>query len=255
MKIIENVCYKNTNSDENMLDIYLPDTDAFPVFVYFHGGGLETGSKSENKFYKALVKKGVAVVTANYRLYPNAKFPDFIEDAAATVAWAYKNMSNYGKISSFFVGGSSAGGYISQMLCFDKKYLSHYGIDSDSVDGYIHDSAQPTTHFNILRERGIDTRRVIIDEAAPLYHITKDRNYAPMKIIVSDNDMQNRLEQTMLLISTLKTFGCNENNVDFNLMKDSEHCSYVDAQNEDGKWLFADMIYEFICKTIKNLRF
>ena len=241
-----NINYKKTMSPKNLLDIYLPDAKEFPVLVYFHGGGLESGSRSDNKFYEALAKKGVAVVTADYGLYPDAVFPDFIRDAAAAVAWAYNNMSTYGKVKKLFVGGSSAGGYLSQMLCFDKKYLAVYGIDADDLGGYIHDSGQPTTHFNILRERGDDTRRVIIDEAAPIYHIAADRNYAPMQIIVADNDIQNRFEQTQLLVSTLRHFEYDEKKLDFRIMKESAHCSYVDAKDSDGNWIFSDMIYEFI---------
>ena len=244
MERILDICYNDKYANNCALDVYLPDCDEFSVFVYFHGGGLECGDKSECKFYDALVQKGIAVVTANYRMYPNAKFPDFIEDGAAAVNWAYENMKTYGRVKGIFVGGSSAGGYMSQMLCLDKKYLKKYNIDSDKVDGYIHDAGQPTTHFNVLRERGIDTRRVLIDEAAPIFHICDNRCYAPMQIIVSDNDMANRYQQTELLVNTLNIFGAQ--NIDYRVMKNSNHCSYVNKQGENGNLIFADMIYEFI---------
>jgi len=191
MKIYRDIHYTDTESPAQMLDIYLPDAASFPVLIYFHGGGLEAGDRSGNIFYKALAQKGIAVVTANYRMYPDAAFPDYLLDAAAAVSWAYSHMSEYGQVTGYFIGGSSAGGYISQMLCFDKKYLAAHGIDSDKVDGYIHDAGQPTTHFNILRERGMDTRRIVVDEAAPLYHITGDRTFAPMQIIVSSASADN----------------------------------------------------------------
>ena len=46
MKLISNVCYGKTKHPEQYLDIYLPDKDAFKVFVYMHGGGIEAGDKS-----------------------------------------------------------------------------------------------------------------------------------------------------------------------------------------------------------------
>lgn len=248
MKKFENIPYKKTDLNECILDIYLPDAEVFPVFLYFHGGGLESGTRTDHKFYAGLLEKGIAVVTADYRMYPTAQFPDFIKDAAAAVSWVYKNINKYGNATGIFVGGSSAGGYISQMLCFDKKYLAPYGINASDIDGYIHDAGQPTTHFNVLRERGIDYRRVIIDEAAPIYHIQADSSYAPMQIIVSDADMENRLEQTYLLKSTLKHFGYDENKIDFRFIENSSHCEYVDKQNAEGKWVFAEIIYEFIKK-------
>ena len=76
-----------------------------------------------------------------------------------------------------------------------KKHLGIYGVDGDSITAYIMDAGQTTVHFNVLRERVIDTKRIIIDEAAPLYHVCAERNYPPMHIIVSDEDIQNRLEK------------------------------------------------------------
>ena len=66
---------KYGNEPLQMLDVYIPDCESFPVFVYFHGGGIEAGKK-ENFFIPYLVEKGVAVVSANYRMYPDAKYPD-----------------------------------------------------------------------------------------------------------------------------------------------------------------------------------
>ena len=47
MKIIKDITYTKLGHPEQKLDVYLPDTDTFPVFVYFHGGGIEAGKKSE----------------------------------------------------------------------------------------------------------------------------------------------------------------------------------------------------------------
>ncbi len=246
MKTIENISYSNIGHPLQKLDIYIPDGDSFPVFIYFHGGGIERGDKA-CYFCKHLQEKGIAVVSANYRMYPSAVYPQYIHDSAAAVAWAIKNMPEHGKVTGFFVGGSSAGGYLTQMLCFDKKYLGIYGIDADSITAYIMDAGQPTVHFNVLRERGIDSRRVIIDEAAPLYHVCAERNYPPMHIIVSDNDMKNRYEQTQLLISTLKHFGHGDK-VDYRLVENSSHCAYLKKDDEDGMNLFAKMVCEYISK-------
>ena len=51
------------------------------------------------------------------------------------------------------------------MLCMDVRYLAAHGIDArdrSQIAGYFCDSGQPTVHFNILRERGIDTRGHLI---------------------------------------------------------------------------------------------
>lgn len=243
MKTISDVCYSQKHNQ--YLDIHLPEQDAFSVFVYFHGGGLENGDKATaNHFASYLTDRGIAVVSANYRMYPDAKYPEFLEDSAEAVAWVMANMKQYGQIQGIYVGGSSAGGYISMMLCFDRRWLAEYGISPMDISGFVHDAGQPTCHFNVLRERGIDTRRVMIDDSAPLYHIGADPEYPPMIVIVSDNDMENRYEQTVLLMSTLKHFGHTEG-VRMQLMH-GKHCAYVKAIGEDGINVFGKIVCRFI---------
>lgn len=226
-------------------DIYLPDAESFPVFIYFHGGGLEAGDKADYiPLCEYFASHGVAVVNANYRMYPTARYPDFLEDAAQVVAQTFADMKKYGNIEGIYVGGSSAGGYISQMLCFNKQLLAAHGLSPMDISGFVHDAGQPTCHFNILRERKIDTRRVMIDDSASLYHVGADENYPRMLIIVSDNDMQNRYEQTMLLMSTLKHFG-HEDKISFKLMH-GEHCAYVSAKALSGESIFGKMVCDFI---------
>jgi len=215
--------------------------------VFFHGGGLESGDKSSDiHVYKHLVNNGIAVATANYRTYPDAKYPQFIEDAASAVNWVFSNIENYGNCNNIYIAGSSAGAYLSMMLCFDKKYLEKHGINPNDIAGYIFDAAQPTTHFNILRERGMDTRKVVIDDAAPIYHIGENQIQSPMVILVAGHDMPNRLEQTYLLCSTLKIFGYDEEKLTFKLMEGYRHVEYTNAFNADGNNVFAEIVRDFI---------
>ncbi len=244
MKSITDICY--SKEADQYLDIHLPECHRFPVFLYFHGGGIERGDKANryDLFIHHLTANGIAVVSANYRMYPHAKYPEFIEDAACATAWVFENMKTYGEVTHIYVGGSSAGGYLSQMLCFDKKYLAKHGLAPMDISGFVHDAGQPTAHFNVLRERGIDSRRVIVDESAPLYHIGTDETYPPMLVIVSDNDMKNRYEQTMLVMSTLQHFGLDEN-AKLQVME-STHCAYVRKADENGISIFGKLICDFI---------
>ncbi|MBR7141668.1 MAG: alpha/beta hydrolase [Clostridia bacterium] len=240
MKTSHNVPYGL--HDECLLDTYLPDENIRAIFLYFHGGGLEGGDKSWDKaFIPDFIQNGYAVISANYRTYPKCSYPDFLYDGAQAVKWVKENFPTL----PLFVGGSSAGGYISQMLCFDQKYLKWAGLEGDVVTGFVHDAGQPTAHFNVLSQKGIDSRRVIVDETAPLYHVGTRDKYVPMLIIASDNDMQNRLEQTHLLISTLKHFG-HEDDIHFTLSH-GNHCDYV-GKVENGKSVFAQMILPFFDK-------
>jgi len=244
MRNIGDICYSAKHNQ--FLEIHLPECNSFPVFLYFHGGGLEYGDKSSFvPLFEELTARGIAVVSANYRMYPAAHYPDFVEDAAEAAAWVCRNMNAYGNIEGIYVGGSSAGGYLSMMLCFDSRWLGKHGISPLQISGYVHDAGQPTCHFNVLRERGIDTRRVMIDDSAPLFHVGADEAYPPMLIIVSDHDMRNRFEQTTLLMSTLSHFGHEAPEVQLKVMN-GKHCAYVGQKDESGRSVFGQIIGEFI---------
>ncbi len=194
-----------------LLDLHLPESDTFDLFVYIHGGGLSSGSRSGVEvFAKDLAERGIATASIDYRMYPDAKFPDFIEDAAYSVRWLKDNISRWGKCNRTFVGGSSAGGYISMMLCFDDRYLNSVGLKPTDIAGYIHDAGQPTAHFTVLKQSGFDSRRLIVDETAPMYFVGTAEKYSPMLFIVSDEDMFGRYEQTMLMVNVLEHFGHTE---------------------------------------------
>ncbi|MEI6579913.1 MAG: alpha/beta hydrolase, partial [Eubacteriales bacterium] len=198
---VRNIVYDETIGEAGKLDLYLPDgIENCPVLVYFHGGGLEGGDKCDMlPFFRELQKNGIAVVSANYRMYPCAKFPEFILDCASVVSWVKNKSHRYACFGEIFVGGSSAGAYLAMMLFFDKYYLGEHGIDPNELAGYLFDAGQPTVHFNVLRERGLDNRLVRIDEAAPLYFIEHEyenpQSLPTILIFVADNDMANRLEQ------------------------------------------------------------
>ena len=251
MKSITNIKY--SDFEECTLDLYLPEHNNFPVFVYFHGGGIENGDKNEytDILCKPLVERGIAVANVNYRMYPKAKYPEFIDDTAVASAWVHKHIMEYGNCTKIFVGGSSAGGYLTQMIFFDKTYLEKYGCTPNDFDGFIFDAGQPTTHFNVLRERGVDTRRVIIDEAAPIYHIEEcSGNHPEILIIFSEHDMPNRPEQTRLMYNTMKIFGYKEEKMELKYIEGSQHCEYVfpkDGKEEE----FIGMVSEYINRKCK----
>ena len=116
MKTYFDIPYVENASEMQLLDVYVPDCDSFPVYVHLHGGGLEKGSrKGFSHIAEQLAERGIASVSIEYRMFPDAKYPDFIEDAASAVKWVKDNISTYGKCEGIYVGGSSAGGYLSKL--------------------------------------------------------------------------------------------------------------------------------------------
>lgn len=203
-------------------DVHLPDDDATPVLVYLHGGGLEGGARGDVAGLAGLlVGAGIGVVSADYRLYPDARYPDFVEDAAAVVAWVLRELPG----RPVLVGGSSAGAYLAMMLCFETRWLAEAGAGAADVSGWWFDGGQPTTHFNVLRERGVDPRRVVVDEAAPLFHVGEQAALAPTLLTLAADDIPGRREQTDLLLATLHDFGLAEG-VRFEVLDGYQHSGY-----------------------------
>jgi len=189
-----------------VLDIYYPiNIKNFATVVWFHGGGL-TGEEKE--IPAALKQKGFCIVGVNYRLSPKVKSPKYVEDAAAAVAWVFNNIENYGgNTSLIFVAGYSAGGYLTDMVGLDKKYLDKYNIDANRIAGLISLSGQAITHFTIREERGISGTQPIIDELAPLYHVRKDA--PPLVLITGDSELEllGRYEENAYLMRMMKISG------------------------------------------------
>lgn len=128
--------YKYGQHTRQLLDVY-PAKDGptgAPIIIFFHGGSWQGGDKSGYKFMgKALTKLGSTVVIPNYRLYPEVKFPSFIEDGALAVAWVAKEYPS----SKIVLMGHSAGAHIASILAFDEEYLMKVGVAKDKVSGFI----------------------------------------------------------------------------------------------------------------------
>ena len=189
-----------------LLDIYYPvNKKDFTTIVWFHGGGLTGGNK---ELPEALRNKELCIIGVNYRLAPSVKAPAYIEDAAAAVAWVFKNISEYGgDASQIFISGHSAGGYLAMMIGLDKQYLSVHGIDANCITGLIPFSGQTITHFTIRKENEIDDKQPVIDKYAPLYHVRADA--PPMLLITGDRELEllGRYEENAYLARMMKVVG------------------------------------------------
>jgi len=116
----------------HQLDVYTPEgaNDA-PVVVFFYGGNWESGERSTYRFVAAvLAARGIVTVVPDYRVYPQVKFPGFLEDGAQAVAWVKQNAGRYGgSADKIFLMGHSAGAHIAAMLALDGHWLAKEGLD------------------------------------------------------------------------------------------------------------------------------
>lgn len=122
------------------LDVYTPShIQNAPVVVFFYGGRWATGSKDQYKFVgQALTAQGFVTVIADYRKYPQVRFPEFVKDAARAVQWTHDNIGQYGgDPAKLFVMGHDAGAQIAALLALDANYLKAVGGNRSWLRGMI----------------------------------------------------------------------------------------------------------------------
>ncbi|MEO1889442.1 MAG: alpha/beta hydrolase [Cycloclasticus sp.] len=126
---------------KQQLDIHQPahlKTNA-PVILFFYGGRWQTGSKEEYQFVgQSLAKRGFITVIADYRVFPNVEFPNFINDGALATQWVLNNIVRYGgDHSNVYLMGHSAGAHMAAMLIANKKFLAEQQVNITDIRGFI----------------------------------------------------------------------------------------------------------------------
>ena len=126
-----NIAY--ADGERKKLDIYRPEDTSggpAPVVMFIYGGAWRAGDRFEYEFVgRALAANGFVAVIPDYRLWPEAKYPDFLDDNAQAMKWIEDNIVGYGGDKNrFFLAGHSAGAYNSVMLALDSSFRQEFGI-------------------------------------------------------------------------------------------------------------------------------
>ncbi len=125
------------------LDIYTPTAtppaQGWPVVVFIYGGSWNSGERAQYKFVaEALAARGVLTLVADYRLYPEVRYPDFLSDSAQALAYGLDHAAQLGgDPKRVFVMGHSAGGYNAAMLTLDARWLKATGHGPNELAGWI----------------------------------------------------------------------------------------------------------------------
>jgi acetyl esterase/lipase len=179
------------NGNRHTLDVYSPPPaeQPAPVVVFFYGGGWTEGTKDWYRFMGAsLTSRGVMVVVPDYRLYPDVRFPAFMEDAAQAVAWTRTNAARFGgDPHRLFLMGPSAGATIVTLLALDPEYLRAAGLSPHDVCGVIgiagpYDFAS----FPAANMRRVFGRLSDVARAQPINYVNHDA--PPMLLMTGTRD-------------------------------------------------------------------
>lgn len=117
-----------------LLDLYLPDAGGgtpVPTIVFIYGGDWRNGDKAMYRFVgQAFAVRGFAVAIPDYRLFPEVRFPTFLEDNATAFSWVAERANEFGlDPERFYLMGHSAGAYNAAMLALDGRWLGQVGIN------------------------------------------------------------------------------------------------------------------------------
>ena len=124
------------------LDVYAPEEpvdQGAPVVVFFYGGSWQGGTRDRFRFVgRRLASNGILAMVADYRTYPRAAFPAFMDDAARAVAYARAEACRWGGDSGrLFIAGHSAGAQMAALLATDGRYLDRHGLRPRDLSGVI----------------------------------------------------------------------------------------------------------------------
>lgn len=101
-----------------LLDLYLPEkiTAPLPLLIWIHGGGWSGGDKAGCPAL-AMIPRGYAVASLNYRLSQEARFPAQIQDCKGAIRWLRAHAQQY-HLDPQHIGvwGASAGGHLVALL-------------------------------------------------------------------------------------------------------------------------------------------
>lgn len=199
------------DNPRHKLDIYTPDHPVAnaPVVVFFMGGNWVKGDRADYAFVgRALASRGYVVVIPDYRLYPEVKYPDFLDDSAQAVAWTAREVTRFGgDPKRMYVMGHSAGAYNASMVALDARYLAKYGMRNSALRGWIglagpydflpiyNPTTRPVFHFP-------DTPA----ESQPINHVT---GASPPALLIAANadDLVNPARNTGALAKKMRANG------------------------------------------------
>ncbi|MFP3868848.1 MAG: alpha/beta hydrolase [Desulfobacteraceae bacterium] len=196
--------------ERQKLDVYIPQGEArnLPVVVFFYGGSWQSGRRQDYLFVaEALTARGLVTVIPDYRVYPEARFPTFVEDAALAVSWIRHHITDFGGDATRLVlMGHSAGAYISAMLALNSSYLGHVGLSAQEIKGFI-GLAGPYDFLPLKSPRLIEIFGGADDipETQPVYFVTSSG--PPALLLHGNSDKLVRPQNTARLAQRLREVG------------------------------------------------
>jgi acetyl esterase/lipase len=205
------------------LNLFLPKGTNWPVLVFVHGGGWDSGSKDlvvggadvYGNIGRFFASHGIGTAIINYRLQPGADWHEQVADVAGAVGWVQNHASKYGgNPSNIFLMGHSAGGQLAALVALNSKTLTSFGISPNAIHGVILvsgaglDLMDKATYalgqkFHYYEQRFNSGTRGWQREASPVTYV--HAGAPPFLILYAQGDNESLKRQSHLLAKALSS--------------------------------------------------
>jgi acetyl esterase/lipase len=188
------------------LDVYQPRGQHAdrPIVVFWYGGSWLRGDRSQYRFVgAALAERGFVTVLPDYRLFPQVRFPAFVDDGARAVAWVQQHAHEFGGDPNRIVlMGHSAGAHMASYLAFNHDYLKRAGARPESVVGLVGLSGPYVLNPNSRVLHEIFASPYTIKDWQPARFV--DAGAPPTLLVHGSSDGVVSVEQTRALSEALR---------------------------------------------------
>jgi acetyl esterase/lipase len=139
-EVKRNIPYAQPAHERQVLDVYSPpNAKNLPVVFWIHGGGWQTGDKTDvQRKPRFFVDHGFVFVSTNYRLLPSVDMATIVRDIAKSIHWVHDHIAQYGgDPNRLFIMGHSAGAQLAALICTDERYLQAEGLSLAIIKGCV----------------------------------------------------------------------------------------------------------------------
>ena len=219
----------------NTVDVYAPQNASnAPVVLFIHGGSWSGGDKSDHAFVgDSLARAGYVTGVMNYRLAPQHRYPDYVQDAALALKWLRDHAGQFGgNPNNLFVSGHSAGGFNAVELVDNARWLAEVNVPVSSIRGVIGIAGPYSYDFRQYQSRVAFPEGGHPDDIMPDRHIRPDA--PPHLLLVAQKDTTVHPQNALNMEAALKKAGIPVQRV---VLPRLNHVTIIGAVARNLTWL------------------
>ena len=179
-----------------------------PVFVFFHGGAWAHGDPADYGFIaRNIAPAGHIVVLGGYRMNEPGRYPAMLQDTAATISWAHRNIADFGGDPERMVlSGHSAGAYNVMQVALERRWLEAESVPADAIRGVV-GIAGPYDFYPFDTDRSRDAFASVGagPESQPVNHASAAA--PPVLLVHGEDDVTVRIRNSRSLARALEAEG------------------------------------------------